>query len=44
LRAEYSGTSVSLAMYLAACMVDAAHDLPHASAGLLYDRFLGWMR
>jgi hypothetical protein len=44
LRAEYSGVSVSLAMFLAACMVEAAHDMPQAMAGQLYERFLGWVR
>ncbi len=44
LRAEYGGVSVSLAMFLAACMVEAAYDLPDCPAGQLYDRFLGWVR
>jgi hypothetical protein len=31
-------------MFLAACMVEAAYDLPDCPAGQLYDRFLGWVR
>jgi hypothetical protein len=44
LQAEYVDARVSLTLYLAACMVDAAFDLPIAPAGVLYDRFLGWVR
>jgi predicted metal-binding protein len=44
LAAEFSGARVSLALYLASCMVEAAYDLPHHSAGALYARFLGWAR
>jgi hypothetical protein len=44
LQAEYTHAGVSLTLYLAACMVDAAFDLPIAPAGALYDRFLGWTR
>lgn len=42
LRAEYAGSEVSLALYLAACLIDAASDLPRMPAGLLHDRFVGW--
>jgi hypothetical protein len=42
LRAEFSRADVSLSLYLATCLVDAAYDQPHASAGALYARFLGW--
>jgi len=42
LRAEYLDARVSLTLYLASCMVDAAFYLPLAPAGTLYDRFLGW--
>lgn len=42
--AEYATDTLPLALYLAACLVDAAYDLPHAPAGVLYQRFLGWLR
>lgn len=35
---------MSLALYLAAQFVDAAHDLTHVPAGHLHCRFLGWTR
>lgn len=42
--ARYRGpAAVPLAMYLAACMVEAAADMPHAPAGDLCVRFLGWL-
>ncbi|TYC06499.1 flavin reductase [Micromonospora sp. WP24] len=44
LRAEYDRAPVSLALYLAAQLVDAAEDLAHLSAGHLHYRFLGWTR
>jgi hypothetical protein len=44
LLAEYDGATTSLALYLGVCLVDAAGDLPHALAGELYTRFLGWVR
>ncbi|MET8249805.1 flavin reductase [Micromonospora sp. NPDC005197] len=44
MRAEYDEASVSLALYLAAQLVDAAQDLAHVRAGLLHHRFLGWIR
>ncbi|MFG3553839.1 flavin reductase [Micromonospora sp. NPDC047557] len=44
LRAEYDGASVSLALYLAAHLVDAAQDLSQVPAGHLHHRFLGWTR
>lgn len=43
LRDEYDGASVSLALYLAACMVEAADQLPATPSGELYRRFLGWI-
>jgi hypothetical protein len=43
LLAEYDRAPVSLSLFLAACLVDAARDLPYASAGDLYGRFVGWM-
>ena len=42
--AEYSADTLPLALYLAACLVDAAYDLPETPAGVLYQRFLGWLR
>ncbi|PSK67122.1 hypothetical protein B0E53_00944 [Micromonospora sp. MH33] len=44
LRAEYDGAPVSLALYLAAQLVDATKDLAHVPAGQLHHRFLGWTR
>jgi hypothetical protein len=44
LSAEYAGAVVSLALYLGGCFIEAARDLPYASAGELYWRFLGWFR
>jgi hypothetical protein len=43
LTAEYSGADLPLSLYLAACLVEAAFDLPQISAGDLYARFLGWV-
>jgi hypothetical protein len=42
--AEYAGSPVALAMYLAASLVEATVDLPHALAGELSHRFIGWYR
>ena len=42
LRVEYDGASLSLGLYLAACLVEAAEQLP--PSGALYGRFLGWTR
>ncbi|MEU8424407.1 flavin reductase [Micromonospora sp. NPDC048835] len=44
LRAEYHSAPVSLALYLAAQLVDAAQDLAHVPAGHLHYRCLGWTR
>ncbi|MGC4874930.1 flavin reductase [Micromonospora sp. DT43] len=44
LRAEYDPDRVSLALYLAAHLVDAAQDLVHVPASHLHYRFLGWTR
>ena len=44
LRAEYDRAPVSLALYLAAQLVDAAQDLADVPAGYLHHRFLGWTR
>ncbi|GAB3334274.1 flavin reductase [Micromonospora halotolerans] len=44
LLAEYDGAPVSLALYLAAQLVDATRHLPQVSAGHLHHRFLGWTR
>jgi hypothetical protein len=30
--------------YLGACLVEATGDLPHALAGELHRRFVGWLR
>ena len=42
--AEYDRAPVSLALYLAAQLVDAAQDLAHVPAGHLHYRFVGWTR
>ncbi|MET8308489.1 flavin reductase [Micromonospora sp. NPDC005173] len=42
--AEYDRAPVSLALYLAAQLVDATRDLAHVPAGYLHHRFLGWIR
>ncbi|RAO61794.1 hypothetical protein LUPAC06_00725 [Micromonospora saelicesensis] len=44
LRAEYDQAPISLALYLAAQLVDAAQDLSQVPAGHLHHRFLGWTR
>ncbi|MET8354836.1 flavin reductase [Micromonospora sp. NPDC005206] len=44
LRAEYDRAPVSLALYLAAQLVNAAQDLADVPAGHLHRRFLGWTR
>ncbi|MET8042059.1 flavin reductase [Micromonospora sp. NPDC005215] len=44
LRAEYVGARVSLSLYLAAQLVEAAQHLAHVPAGHLHYRFLGWTR
>ncbi|MBM7080796.1 hypothetical protein [Micromonospora humida] len=44
LRAEYADAPVSLALYLGASFVQAAEDMPWASAGPLHRRFVGWIR
>lgn len=44
LLAEYSGSHVSLALYLSSCLVESSRDLPREPAGDLYMRFLGWIR
>jgi hypothetical protein len=41
--AEYPSDLLPVALYLAACLVDAAYDLPDTPAGALYQRFLGWL-
>ncbi|GGJ74142.1 hypothetical protein GCM10010123_00100 [Pilimelia anulata] len=40
LAAEYAGARVSLMLYLTGCFVAACEDLPHATVGDLYRRFL----
>ena len=40
---HYAEAHVSLALYLASCLVEAAADLPSRPAGLLYEQFLGWL-
>lgn len=42
LAAEYAGARVSLMLYLAACFVEACGDMPHATVGGMYARFLLW--
>jgi hypothetical protein len=44
LLAEYDGAPVSLVLYLAAQLVDAAQDLAHVPAGRMHYRFVGWTR
>jgi hypothetical protein len=40
---EYRGAPASLALYVGARLVEAAHDLPSMKAGTLYQRFVGWL-
>jgi hypothetical protein len=42
--AAYAPDTLPIALHLAACLVDAAYDLPDIPAGELYARFLGWLR
>ncbi|MFF5219901.1 hypothetical protein ACFY21_01695 [Micromonospora sp. NPDC000212] len=44
MRAEFDRAPVSLALYLAAQLVDATQDLGHVPAGHLHHRFIGWTR
>ncbi len=44
LTAEYDGAVVALSLYMVICFVEASADLPHATVGVLYQRFLGWVR
>jgi hypothetical protein len=44
LLAEHHQAHVSLGLYLGACLVQAARDLPDAPAGVLYERFIAWFR
>ena len=44
LAAEYVCAPTSLMVYLAACFVEACEDMPHATVGGLYARFLLWPR
>src|SRR6266508_3181610 len=44
LAAEFAEAPVSLGVYLGACLADAAGDLPAVPAGVLYHRFLAWLR
>jgi hypothetical protein len=44
LRAEFADETVSLAMYLGRCMIDAAADRPDLAPGDLHRRFLAWIR
>ncbi|SIN44939.1 hypothetical protein [Micromonospora cremea] len=43
-RVSYDRAQVSVALYLAAQLVDAAQDLANVPAGHLHHRFLGWTR
>jgi hypothetical protein len=43
LLAQYPHDLLPAALYLAACLVEAAYDLPDVPAGELYRRFLGWL-
>ncbi|WP_089155143.1 flavin reductase [Micromonospora sp. NBS 11-29] len=44
LRTEYDDAPASLALYLAAQLVDANRHLDDIPADRLYRRFLGWIR
>ncbi|MBO4210340.1 flavin reductase [Micromonospora echinofusca] len=44
LLAEYHRARVSLAVYLAGKLVEAAADLTHVPAGRLHARIVGWTR
>lgn len=41
--AEFDGTPVSLALYVAGQFAAAAAELPHERAGDLYARIVGWI-
>jgi hypothetical protein len=43
LHAEFAGATVSLAIYLGSYFAAAAPDLRYAPAGLLHQRFVGWV-
>jgi hypothetical protein len=40
---DYASAEVSLSIYLATCLVEAAADLPDRPAGELFEQFLGWL-
>lgn len=42
--ANYEDSSVSLSLVMASHFAEACRDLPHARAGELHYRFLGWIR
>ncbi|GAB2964795.1 hypothetical protein GCM10027280_62070 [Micromonospora polyrhachis] len=42
--AEYQGAMISLSIYLASQLVEAAPELDYIPAGWLHNRFLGWIR
>ncbi|NHO79517.1 hypothetical protein DLJ60_24040 [Micromonospora chalcea] len=44
LRAEFAGAPVSLSLYMGSYLVWAAEDLTWVPAGVLHQRFLGWVR
>lgn len=44
LRAEFAGAPVSLGLYMGSYLVWAAEDLTWVTAGVLHQRFLGWVR
>lgn len=44
LKTEFAGDRVVLCLYLASSFARASGDMPAMPAGVLYDRFLGWVR
>ena len=40
---EYAADRISLTIYLAGCFSEASADLSSVDAGILYQRFLGWV-
>jgi hypothetical protein len=44
LLAEFDRSTVSLALYLSGCHVEALRDLPNEPAAALHLRFVGWVR
>lgn len=44
LRADLANDPVVLAVYMASSFLRASRDMPETPTGILYGRFLGWVR